>query len=216
LTPETLTIEVLESLEENRKENAREVIAKRLGLKENTISTYLSQGEYLTDDVLNGLTELEASKRFFDKIRSVKTASVRNLREDGKSDADLSGIISSKILDWFQEFQSCGKVTFNPIVSQEDHEQTLAVEATLQPLKNFQYKTDMGNEVNAEDLTIKNYCGEYNQTLGTLTDPLTPETLTIEVLESLEENIRSDIEKLMNGLQLINKLQRQLGVQKGS
>jgi len=99
---------------ENREENARILLADRLGKRPKTVSKYLNHAEYLNDDTFAELINQEIYKKFFESIQPNKRALVRSLTEDGKSAAEIEAEVSTNVLSWLQEFIDTGKVVYQP------------------------------------------------------------------------------------------------------
>lgn len=89
----------------NKEENVRLVLAKRLGKSTKSISSYLSYGEYLTDKALQKLAEKNARKKFFEDFQKIKSMMLIELLDKRTPKEKISSLISAKILEVFPNFK---------------------------------------------------------------------------------------------------------------
>jgi len=99
-----------EEFTNNKQEDVARVLAYRLGRSVSTINQYLSHGRYLSDETLNLLATKEANKDFFEKANTNKTATLTRLKSDRKSDAAITDQISTKMMEWLQEYEQDKKI----------------------------------------------------------------------------------------------------------
>jgi transcriptional regulator with XRE-family HTH domain len=99
-----------EEFANNKQENVIKVLALRLGKSISTINQYLSHARYLSEEMLNLLATNEANKDFFEKANTNKTATLTRLKSDRKSDAEITDQISTKMMEWLQEYEQDKKI----------------------------------------------------------------------------------------------------------
>jgi len=100
-----------ENFSNNEEDDLRQVLSERLGKTRSTINDYLHFARHLTDEVMNTLVAQNASKAFFEKCRVIKRTLIKYMESDGAEETEITTIVSSKILEWLDEYSRTGKVT---------------------------------------------------------------------------------------------------------
>lgn len=84
---------------ENKEENIRLILEKRLGRKRKTINKYLSHGEYLMDNALDQLVKGKADKDFFEKFQQKKREILIKLKSSGASEDQIITEVSKMAVE---------------------------------------------------------------------------------------------------------------------
>lgn len=98
------------SFTDNKEDDLREVLSKRLGKERSTINDYLNFRRHLTDDAIDVLVAQKAGKAFFEKARVNKRRLIKDLESDGKAYEEITTEVSRKMLEWFAEYQETGDI----------------------------------------------------------------------------------------------------------
>jgi len=102
-------------IDNNREENIRILLERRLGKKVKTINKYLNHSEFLDDNTLDVLIRSEIKKDFFEKAQPKKRIFIRNLKGDGSSDETITTEASQKMASWLQEYQTTGDISWDDL-----------------------------------------------------------------------------------------------------
>lgn len=84
--------------------NVTDVLASRLDKHRKSINQYLAHSRHLSDEVLEQLVKMGATKKFFEKAQNRKTVHVNNLKAEKLADGEIEQCISGMILDWFKHY----------------------------------------------------------------------------------------------------------------
>lgn len=74
------------------------------------INEYLCFGEYLNELSLKTLANSQIGKNFFERAQKVKRILVKNYRDEGCSDHEVTKKISQAVLEMFCEYNKSGKI----------------------------------------------------------------------------------------------------------
>jgi hypothetical protein len=102
---------------DNKQDNIRILLERRLGKSVKTINKYLNHSEFLDDNTLETLIGASIKKDFFEKAQRKKRVIIRDLKCDGKSDEAITNEISQKMISWLQEYQSTGDISSDDLDS---------------------------------------------------------------------------------------------------
>ena len=94
----------------NREDDLREVLSERLGKDRNTINSYLNYGRFLTNEIMEMLVAQNTGRAFFEKALVNKRFLIKNLESEGLDRVTITNRISTKILDWYKEYQDSGDI----------------------------------------------------------------------------------------------------------
>ena len=94
----------------NREDDLREILVERLGKSRTTINTYLNQSRYLNNDAFNALITADKGRQFFESCRVNKRLLIKNMESDGADEGQITETVSTKMLDWLDEFSRTGKI----------------------------------------------------------------------------------------------------------
>jgi hypothetical protein len=94
----------------NREDDLREILVERLGKSRTTINTYLNQSRYLNNDAFNALIAADIGRQFFESCRVNKRLLIKNMESDGADEGQITAAVSTKMLDWLDEFSRTGKI----------------------------------------------------------------------------------------------------------
>lgn len=144
------------NFQSNREDNIREVLAERLGKTKETIGKYINHAEYINNDAINYLIEVKADKKFFEKERKDNRDLIKKLKHQGKTEEDITIIISDAIKRMFEEYSTTGKIKIANDESnnqKEEEDKTTLVDKPKQKSSEV-FKHWSGNE-NSIDEDIK-------------------------------------------------------------
>jgi hypothetical protein len=108
----------------NREDDLREVLSERLGKDRSTINAYLNFGRYLTNEAIHTLVEQNTGRAFFEKAQINKRRWISNLKSDGLDEESITTQISSKMLEWREEYQESGNIKTDHGETEEEGDQT--------------------------------------------------------------------------------------------
>jgi len=94
----------------NREDDIREVLSERLGKGRSTINAYLNFGWYLNNETTDTLISQNTGRAFFEKAQINKRKWISNLKSDGLDEESITNQISSKMLEWREEYQESGDI----------------------------------------------------------------------------------------------------------
>jgi hypothetical protein len=96
--------------ENNQFENVVAVISHRLAKSRTTVNMLRSFGEYLDDATMERLVHEKVTKDFFEKAQPSKRDLLKILTSEGKSKEEITAAISTKMLEWLEEYKSTKKI----------------------------------------------------------------------------------------------------------
>jgi hypothetical protein len=91
---------------DSKENNIRSVLADRLGKSPNTISKYLQHGNYLNDETLQTLIDVNVKKGFFEAIQKDKQRLIDELESQQKAHDEIVNAVSARMLSLLEEFQA--------------------------------------------------------------------------------------------------------------
>ena len=86
--------------------NIRLVLADRLDKSPNTISKYLQHGDYLSDETLQTLIDVNVKKGLLEAIQKDKQGLIDELKAEQKSPDEIVKAVSDRVISWFEETQT--------------------------------------------------------------------------------------------------------------
>lgn len=88
----------------NQEEDVRHLLSIRLGKDRDTINSYLSHGEYLSDETIKIFIDRKAPKEFFVKVQTKKRIQLKNLKGKKLTAGRTITAISKFMLEEFKEY----------------------------------------------------------------------------------------------------------------
>jgi hypothetical protein len=107
------------SFTSNTEDNVRTLLSQRLGKSVATVNEALVHGEYLNEEALQELIELEADEGYFKEAQKRKRFLVKNLRHEGWRDEEIAARISREMIRMFEEYRERGRILTLPPTERE-------------------------------------------------------------------------------------------------
>jgi hypothetical protein len=99
-----------ENFNNNKEDDLRQVLSKRLGKSRGKINDYLHFSRYLTDEAIDTLVTQNTGRAFFEKARINKRILIKNMKSDEVEEREITSTVSNKMLEWLDEYSRTGKV----------------------------------------------------------------------------------------------------------
>ena len=112
------------SFTDNREDDIREVLSERLGKDRSTINAYLNFGICLTNEAMDALIAQNTGRAFFEKAQVNKRIWIIKLKSDGLDEESITNQISSKMIEWREEYQESGNIKTDHGETEEEGDQT--------------------------------------------------------------------------------------------
>jgi hypothetical protein len=91
-------------------DNVISVIAERLGKSTTTINMLRNFGEHLDEPTLERLVQERVTKDFFEEATVNKRTLLKYLMHEGKTDQEITAMISARMVQWLEEYQRNGEI----------------------------------------------------------------------------------------------------------
>lgn len=219
-----------EGFSDNKDDDARHVLSKRLGKDRDTINKLISFRQYLNDQAIEFFIKEGVRKRFFENIQTKKNQLINSLKGEKASDEQISEQVSQFIRDQYasyKEGQKKGKEKTKSINSQQTNHSSgpqqnqESTTTTNDPNITDSGDSEQDNKNDDGELTVE----EHNKEFGQKEEPISIPRIKREVIEVstrlsekinetddldyIEECIKEELTKLMVALSYIGSLKSQ-------